>query len=93
MTDRSDWNVILDYTDAVFYRLAFGIACGVDISLEDAHEKAWLLFERGRFRLVGTADNVDMPCHSRDDRRAAIQQNKPLADYRRRVIEEAVAAA
>ncbi|MDR6306763.1 hypothetical protein GGQ85_004499 [Nitrobacter vulgaris] len=44
--------------------------------------------------MVGTADNVDIvPCHSHDDRRAAIEQNKPLADYRRRVIEEAVAAA
>ena len=33
------------------------------------------------------------PCYSRNERDAAMKQNRRLADYRRRVIEEAVAAA
>ena len=33
------------------------------------------------------------PCYSHNERHAAMKQNRRLADYRRRVIEEAVAAA
>jgi hypothetical protein len=79
--------------DALFCSVADGIASGTGMSLEGleaAHEEIWTLFEGGYFKLAGTDDNVGIvPCHSHDERRAVAEQNKPLADYRRHVIEEA----
>jgi hypothetical protein len=52
-----------------------------------------VLFEQGVFRLQCGDDDSEVgivPCHSDEDRRAARKQNKPLADYRQRVIEGAV---
>ena len=63
---------------------------------EAAHEEAWVLFEQGYFRLVNEGDDASLgvePCYSRNERNAAMKQNRRLADYRRRVIEKAVAAA
>ena len=95
MKYADDWNYVLDTVDALFYRLAVGIISRADMSLADAHEEAWVLFEQGGFRLrCGDDDSVGVvPCHSDEDRSAAIEQNKPLADYRRHVIEAAFAAA
>ena len=95
MKDTDDWNCVLDTVEALFYRLAVGIGVRADMSLADAHEEMWALFERGGFRLRDDDDDSVgvVPCHSDDDRRAAIEQNKRLAGYRRRIIEEAVAAA
>ena len=95
MRDADAWEFILDTVEALFYRLAVGIAGRADMSLADAHEETWELFEQGAFRLrCGDDDSVGVvPCHSDEDRSAAIEQNKPLADYRRHVIEAAVAAA
>ena len=93
MTNADDLAVILKTVDALFCSVADGIA-STRMSLEAAHEEIWTLLEGGYFKLVGTDDNVGIvPCHSNDERRIAAEQNKPLADYRRRVIEEAVAAA
>jgi hypothetical protein len=94
MKDADDWDYILNYTDALFYCLSNGIASRTGLSLEDAHEETWVLFEQGCFKLVGTDDSIGVvPCHSDDDRCAAMEQNQRLADYRRHVIEAAVAAA
>jgi hypothetical protein len=90
MKDTDNWAVILETVDALFCSVADGIPSGTDMSLEAAHEEIWTLFEGGYFKLVGTDDNVGIvPCHSNDERRIAAEQNKRLADYRRRVIEEA----
>jgi hypothetical protein len=92
--DTDDWDYILNYTDALFYCLSNGIASRTGLSLEDAHEKTWVLFEGGYFKLKTTdSDSVGVvPCHSDDDRCAAREENGPLACYRQRVIEDAVAA-
>jgi hypothetical protein len=98
MKDAADWDYLINYTDALFYRLAVGIACRANMSLEDAHEELWSSFEQGHFKLKpGDGDDDDsvevVPCDGDDDRRAAMEQNQPLAGYRQRVIEAAVAAA
>ena len=96
MKDVDDWNIILETVDALFCSLADGIARRAGITEEAAHEEAWTLFERGYFRLVNEGDDASLgvePCYSRNERHIAIKQNRPLADYRRHVIEEAVAAA
>ena len=93
MKDRSDWDFIPNYTDELFYRLALSVAYRSNISLADAHEESWVLFEQGCFRLRCGDDDSEVsvvPSHSDEDRRAAMKQNKPLADYRQRVIEAAV---
>jgi len=88
--DTSNWNLIFETVDALFFSLADGIACRAGMSLEYAHEEAWTLFENGYFKLVGTDDNIGVvPCLSDNERRLAAEQNKPLSDYRRRVIDEA----
>ena len=96
MKDAEDWNFILDTVDALFYRIAVGVACRSDMSLADCHEGLWTSFEQGCFRLRCGDDDDDIgvvPCETDNDQRAAIDQNKPLASYRQRVIEDAVAAA
>jgi hypothetical protein len=95
MKDVDDWDYILNTVDALFYRLSKGIVTRTGLSLVDAHEEAWELFEQGHFRMVGTDDGRAsvVPCHNDNERRTAVEQNKPLADYRRRVIKEAVASA
>jgi hypothetical protein len=90
MKDADDLAATLETVDALFCSVADGIARSTGTSMGDEHEEIWTLFEGGYFKVVGTDDNVGIvPCHSDDDRRAAREQNKPLSDYRRHVIEEA----
>ena len=95
MKDIEDWNFIFNTVDALFYRLPNGVIHPTGLNLIDAHEEAWALFEQGHFKLKpGDDDSVAIePCHSDDERRAAMGQNKPLADYRRHANVEEVAAA
>ena len=96
MKDADDWNIILETVDTLFCSLADGIARRAHMTEEAAHEEAWTLFEQGYFKLVNEGDDASLgvePCYSRNERDAAMKQNRRLADYRRRVIEEAVAAA
>lgn len=94
MKDADDLAATLKTVDALFCSVADGIARNTGLSMEDEHEEIWTLFEGGYFKVVGTDDNVGIvPCHSDEERRLAAQQNKPLADYRRRVIDGKVAAA
>jgi hypothetical protein len=81
--------------DALFYRLSNGIASPTGLSLVDSHEGLWASFAQGCFKLRGGDDESIgvVPCHSDEDRRAAAAQNKRLVDYRRHVIEQAIAAA
>jgi hypothetical protein len=94
MTDINDdnWTTILDIVDALFARLADSLINRTGASPLDTHERLWIAFDRGYFRLTSDADdNLRVePCLSADQRRLAVEQNKPLADYRRRVIEAAV---
>jgi hypothetical protein len=90
MMDADDWDFIFNYTDALFYRLAVGITSRADMSLADCHEELWTAFESGCFRLRdGDDDSVGevgvVTCHTNDDRCAAMEENKRLADYRRQV--------
>lgn len=86
--DANDLGAILETVDALFCSVAVGIAGST--GMEAAHEEIWTLFEGGYFKLVDTDDTVGIvPCHNHDERRLAAEQNKPLSDYRRRVIEEA----
>ena len=94
MMDADDLGVALEIVDALFCSVADGIVSSTGMSLETTHDEIWMLFEGGYFKLVSTDDNLGIvPCHSHDERRAAAEQNKPLSDYRRRVIEGAVASA
>jgi hypothetical protein len=95
MQDADDWDYVLDTVEALFYRVANGLVCRADMSLADAHEEMWILFGQGYFKLAPTDDGGVgvVPCTGDEDRHAAMAQNKPLANYRQRVIEEAVAAA
>ena len=96
MKDADDWNTILETVDALFCSLADGIARRTGMTEKAAHEEAWTLFEQGYFKLVNEGDDASLgvePCYSHIARHAAMKQNRRLADYRRRVIEEAVAAA
>jgi hypothetical protein len=88
MDADDDLGVVLETVDALFCSVADGTAGSTGM------EAIWTLFEEGYLKLAGTDDNLGIvPCHSDDERRTAAEQNKPLADYRRRVIEEAVASA
>ena len=78
-------------TDALFVGLADEIA-------NHGHEPSGLPmrgcgcpFEQGHFKLKpGDDDSIEVvPCYGDKDQRAAMEQNKPLACYRQRVIEEA----
>ena len=99
MEDADAWDFILATVEALFCSIADGIASRADISLADCHEELWTSFEQGHFKLKpGDGDYDDdsigvVPCETDNDRLAAREQNKPLADYRQRVIEAAVAAA
>jgi hypothetical protein len=96
MKDDDDWDIMLETVNALFCSLADGIARRTGMTEKAAHEEAWTLFEQGYFKLVNEGDDASLgvePCYSHIARHAAIKQNRRLADYRRRVIEEAVAAA
>ena len=96
MKDDDDWDIMLETVNALFCSLADGIARRAGMTEEAAHEEAWTLFEQGYFKLVNEGDDASLgvePCYSQNARHAAMKQNRRLADYRRRVIEEAVAAA
>ena len=96
MKDDDDWDIMLETVNALFCSLADGIARRAGMTEEAAHEEAWTLFEQGYFKLVNEGDDASLgvePCYSHIARHAAMKQNSRLADYRRRVIEEEVAAA
>ena len=96
MKDDDDWDIMLETVNALFCSLADGIARRTGMTEKAAHEEAWTLFEQGYFKLVNEGDDASLgvePCYSHIARHAAMKQNRRLADYRRRVIEEEVAAA
>lgn len=47
MKDAEDWDFILNYTDALFYRLAVGITGRADISLADTRGSLGAVRARG----------------------------------------------
>ena len=82
---------MLETVDAVFSITAEETADRENISLEDAQEGMWALFEAGFIRLVSHSDSMGIElCLSRNERRAAAKKNKLLANYRRRIGEGAL---
>jgi hypothetical protein len=79
---------MFETVDALFRIIAEETAARESISLEDAQEGMWALFESGLIRPVSDSDGMGIePCLSRNERRAAARKNKLLADYRRRIGE------
>jgi hypothetical protein len=79
---------MVEIVDAVFSITAEETAVRENISLKDAREGMWALFEAGFIRLVNHSDGTGVePCLSRNERRAAAKKNKLLANYRRRIGE------
>ena len=82
MKDCADWEFILNFTDALFYRIAIGIGVRADMSLADCHEEYGHRSSRGVFGwLAPMTASASSPID--DARRSAMEQNKPLANYRR----------
>jgi hypothetical protein len=61
-----------------------------NISVEDALDGSWTLFEAGFLRLVTDDDeHVGVePCDNRAEQRAQARRNKPLVEFRRRLLAE-----
>jgi hypothetical protein len=77
--------------DVVFRDVAEKAAAKNNISIEDAIEGSWALFEAGFLRLVARDDDrVGMePCReNRVEQRAQAKKNRPLVELRRRVLAE-----
>jgi hypothetical protein len=77
--------------DVVFRRMAEKAAAENNISIEDAIEGSWALFEAGILRLVARDDDrVGIePCReNRVEQRAQAKKNRPLVELRRRVLAE-----
>jgi hypothetical protein len=82
---------MLEIVDVVFGITAEETADRENISLEDAQEGMWALFEAGFIRLVSHSDSMSIElCLSRNERRAAAKKNKLLANYRRCIGEGAL---
>jgi hypothetical protein len=82
---------MLETVDAVFSITAEETADRENISLEDAREGMWALFEAGFIRLVSHSDSMGIePCLSRNERRAGREEEQvagqlPEVHRRRRV--------
>jgi hypothetical protein len=77
--------------DVLFRGMAEKAAAENDISIEDAIEGSWTLFEAGFLRLVaGDDDRVGIkPCReARAEQRAQARRNSPLVELRRRLLAE-----
>jgi hypothetical protein len=77
--------------DVVFRGMAEKAAGENNISIEDAIEGSWALFEAGFLRLVARDDDRVRiePCReNRIEQRAQAKKNRPLVELRRRVLAE-----
>jgi hypothetical protein len=81
--------------DTLFHTLAEKAAAENDISIEDAVEGSWSLFEAGFLRIVARDDErVGIePCReNRAEQRMQATKNKPVVELRRRLLAETKAA-
>jgi hypothetical protein len=76
--------------DVLFRELAEKAAARDNISIEDALDGSWTLFEAGFLRLVTDDDeHVGIePCDNRAEQRAQARRNRPLVELRRRLLAE-----
>jgi hypothetical protein len=89
--ERETDEAMVKIVDVVFRGMAEKAAAENDISIEDAIEGSWTLFEAGFLRLVaGDDDRVGVePCRkTRAEQRAQATRNKPLVELRRRLLTE-----
>jgi hypothetical protein len=82
MIERDDVLIV----DALLHRVAEQTAAIKNISIEDALEETWELFERGFLRLVGGDGDCPLGFEptSRTERRDAAKRNKQSIQARRR---------
>ena len=71
--------------DAAFREFAEMTAANDGKAFEEAHQATWRLYELGDLKLMGEGDRLGVrACITRAERRAAAEQNRPLATYWRR---------
>lgn len=72
--------------DATF-RMFAEQAATENVTIEEALEESWSLYERGFLRLVSYDEGLRLvPCVGQSERRAAAKQNATLSGYRRRLL-------
>jgi hypothetical protein len=89
--ERATNEAIVKIVDVLFRDMAEKAAAENDISIEDAIEGSWTLFEAGFLQLfAGDNDRVGIePCReARAEQRAQAKRNRPLVELRRRLLAE-----
>jgi hypothetical protein len=88
--ERATNEAMIKILDVLFRDLAEKAAARDNISIEDALDGSWTLFEAGFLRLVTDDDeHVGIePCDNRAEQRAQARRNKPLVELRRRLLAE-----
>ena len=83
----ASWPEAVRIVDALFRVYAEQAFAQEGISIEDALEVAWSLFERGCMRVVSRdAEHVGVEmCESRAEQRAQAAENRRLVEFRRRM--------
>jgi hypothetical protein len=88
--ERAMDEALVKMVDTLFRPVAERAAARDNISIEDAVDASWTLFEAGFLRLV-TDDDEHIgvePCDNRAEQRAQARRNKPLVELRRRLLAE-----
>jgi hypothetical protein len=89
--DRATDEAMIKIVDALFRSLAEKAAAETDVSIEDAIDGSWSLFECGFFRLVARDDgHVGVePCReNRAEQSMQATENRPLVELRRQMLAE-----
>jgi hypothetical protein len=88
--ERPTDEAMLKMADALFRPLAEQATADSDVSIEDALDGTWTLFEAGFLRLVtDDGEHVGVePCDNRAEQRAQARRNRPLVELRRRLLAE-----
>jgi hypothetical protein len=81
---------LVKMVDALFRPVAERAAARDNISIEDAVDASWTLFEAGFLRLITNDDeHIGIePCDNRAEQRAQSRRNKPLVELRRQLLAE-----
>jgi hypothetical protein len=89
--DRATDEAMVKIIDALFRNLAEKPAAETDVSIEDAIDGSWSLFEAGLLRLVARDDgHVGVePCReNRAEQRMQATKNRPLVELRRQMASQ-----
>jgi hypothetical protein len=88
--ERAMDEALVKMVDALFRPVAERAAARDNISIEDAVDASWTLFEAGFLRLV-TDDDEHIgvePCDNRAEQRAQARKNRSLVELRRQLLAE-----